>query len=115
MAAKNLFSGAKFAGEAEGDRQIYYVFETDRNYLVAAPMSPNSYSVTLITRDAPELVSHKFKGKHITANMLKTLIPRSRSFSRYFDRLNTLYAMVGLGKAKKLKKRLGRAMLFKVK
>jgi hypothetical protein len=36
-------------------------------------------------------------------------------FRDYFDRLNALYVMVALGRAKKLKKKLGKAMLFRVK
>jgi len=35
-------------------------------------------------------------------------------FERYFDRLNALYVMVALRKARKLKKRLGKAMVFKI-
>jgi len=48
MGVKNLFAGAKFMGQAEGDRRSYYVFQTANGYLVAAPQGPNSYSLTVI-------------------------------------------------------------------
>jgi hypothetical protein len=52
MAVKNLFSGARFIGQAEGDRRSYYVFQSDNGYLVATPQSPRNYSVTLV-RNSP--------------------------------------------------------------
>src|SRR5271170_6509024 len=115
MAVKNLFSGARFIGQAEGDRQTYYVFQGDSGYLVAAPRSANNYSVTLVQNDAPDVISRKFKGTRVTVNTLKSKGRRADLFGQYFDRLNALYVMVALGRAKKLKRKLGRAMLFRVK
>ena len=82
--------------------------------MVAAPQAPHSYSVTVIQREAPEVISNKFRGSQITVSTLKTKGRRPDLFDRYFDRLNALYVMVALGKARKLKKRLGKAMLFQV-
>jgi len=36
-------------------------------------------------------------------------------FGDNFSRLNALYTMVALGRAKKLKQRLGKSMVFKIK
>lgn len=115
MSVRNLFAGAKFIGQAEGDRRSYYVFQTVSGFLVAAPQGPNSYSVTMIQAEAPDVISSKFKGAKITVNSLKAQAHRPDLFSQYFDRLNALYVMVALGRARKLKKRLGRAMVFKIK
>ncbi len=115
MGVKSLFTGAKFIGQAEGDRRSYYVFAGARGYLVASPQSPNSYSVTVIAREAPDVIGGKFKGQKITAATLKSGAHRPDLFSAYFDRLNALYVMVALGRAKKLKRRLGKAMVFKIK
>jgi hypothetical protein len=82
--------------------------------LVAAPQAPHSYSVTVIQREASEVISNKFRGAEITVSTLKAKGRRPDLFDRYFDRLNALYVMVALGKARKLKKRLGKAMLFKI-
>jgi hypothetical protein len=115
MAVKNLFSGARFIGQAEGERRTYYVFKVESGYLVATPQSPRNYSVTLVQNEVPDVISRKFKGKQVTVNMLKSKGNRERLFRDYFDRLNALYVMVALGRARKLKKKLGRAMLFRVK
>jgi hypothetical protein len=109
MSIRNMFKGATFLGEAHGDRQTYYVFSSDAGYIVVAPRSRNNFSITLVKSDSPQVISRKFKGKRITVKDLKSL------FGEYFDRLNALYVMVALGRAKKLKEKMGRAMLFKVK
>jgi len=115
MAVKSLFSGARFIGQAEGERRSYYVFQGDNGYLVATPQSPRNYSVTLVGNEVPDMISRKFKGKQVTVSTLKSMGSGTGLFRDYFDRLNALYVMVALGRAKKLKKKLGRAMLFRVK
>jgi len=115
MAVKNLFSGARFIGQAEGEKRIYYIFQGESGYLVATPQSPRNYSVTLVQKEVPDVISRKFKGKQVTVNMLKPKGNRAGLFRDYFDRLNALYVMVALGRARKLKKKLGKAMLFRVK
>jgi len=114
MGVKTLFNGARFIGQAEGDRRKYYIFEAAAGYLVAAPQAPNSYSITVVQREAPEVISNKFRGTQITVSTLKAKGHRPDLFERYFDRLNALYVMVALRKARKLKKRLGKAMVFKI-
>jgi len=114
MTVKTLFNGARFVGQAEGDRRKYYVFEAAAGYLVAAPQAPHSYSVTVIQREIPEVISSKFRGTQITVSTLKAKGRRPDLFDRYFDRLNALYVMVALHKARKLKKRVGKAMVFKI-
>ena len=42
MTVKHLFSGARFIGEAEGERRTYYVFQGESGYLVATPQSPGT-------------------------------------------------------------------------
>jgi hypothetical protein len=115
MGVKNLFSGARFIGQAEGERRSYYVFQGESGYLVATPQSARNYSVTLVQNEVPDVISRKFKGKQVTVNTLKSKGSRAGLFRDYFDRLNALYVMVALGRARKLKKKLGKAMLFRVK
>jgi len=115
MNIRNMFKDARFIGQAAGDRQTYSVFETASGYLVAAPRSSHNYSLTFVQRAAPEVIGRKFHGRQITVNTLKSRTHRPDLFGAYFDRLNALYVMVALSKAIKLKKREGRAMLFKIK
>jgi hypothetical protein len=115
MAIKNLFSGARFIGQAEGEKRTYYIFHGESGYLVATPQSPRNYSVTIVQNEVPDVISRKFKRKQLTVSMLKSKGTRAGLFRDYFDRLNALYVMVALGRARKLKKKLGKAMLFRVK
>jgi hypothetical protein len=105
----------RIARQAEGDRRTYYIFQGESGYLVATPQSPRNYSVTLVQNKVPDVISRKFKGKQVTVKMLKPKGTRAGLFRDYFDRLNALYVMVALGRARKLKKKLGKAMLFRVK
>ena len=66
MAVKNLFSGARFVGQAEGERLTYHVFQTDNGYLVAAPRSAHNYSVSVVPQEAPEVIGRRFKGERVT-------------------------------------------------
>ena len=88
MAVKNLFSGARFIGQAEGERRTYYVFQGESGYLVATPQSPRNYSVTLVQNEVPDVIGRKFKGKQVTVKMLKSKGTRAGLFRDYFDRLN---------------------------
>ena len=115
MGAKTLFTDAKFIGQAEGDKLTYHVYHTAGGYLVAASRGRNSYSVTVVQLEAPDVIARKFEGQEITVNNLKSGTHRPDLFGEYFDRLNALYVAVALGRARKLKKRLGRSMLFKIK
>src|SRR5438034_3531028 len=90
MTVKRLFSGARFIGEAEGERRTYYVFQGESGYLVATPQSPRNYSVTLVQDEVPEVISRKFTGKLVTVSMLKSKRNRSGMYRDYFDRLNEI-------------------------
>src|SRR5437660_8235693 len=105
MSIRKMFEGARFVGEARGERQVYYVFSAEAAYIVLAQRSQNNFSITLVKNDAPKAISRRFRGKRVAVKDLKPL------FREYFDRLNALYVMVALGLAKKLKERDGRAML----
>ena len=109
MTVKHLFSGARFIGEAEGERRTYYVFQGESGYLVATPQSPRNYSVTLVQNEVPEVISRKFKGKQVTVSMLKSKRNRSGMFRDYFDRLNALYVMVALGTREETQEKAGQS------
>ncbi|MGC2695114.1 MAG: hypothetical protein WA738_04920 [Candidatus Angelobacter sp.] len=56
----------------------------------------------------------KFSGEQVTTKLLGKNSRRPDLSGQRFSRLNSLYVMVALGKAKKLKKREGRSMVFKI-
>ena len=114
MRIPDLFKGAGYVGKAEGDRRTYYVFESDVGYLVVAPNSAGGFNLNVVSRDVPDVVTTGFRGKKLTAGRLKRSSRRPGLFRGPFSSLQALYVMVALGRARKLKRREGKAMVFKI-
>jgi hypothetical protein len=115
MKIAQLFAGARYLGKAKGDRQNYYIFDSEAGYLVVAPNSNQSFNMNLVDAEAPEAITRAFKGKRLTTGLLKKSRRRPDLFGTSFGCLNALYVMVGLGRARKLKLREGRSMVFKIR
>jgi hypothetical protein len=114
MKIPNLFKGVRYAGKAEGDRRTYYVFESDGGYLVVAPNSSGGFNLNVVNRAVPDAVTKAFKGAKLTAGRLKQSSGRPDLFRAPFSALQALYVIVALGRARKLKLREGKAMVFKI-
>jgi hypothetical protein len=72
--------------------------------------------MNVVDVDAPEVITKVFKGKRLTSVGLRKMGgKRPELFGTSFLCLNALYIMVALGRAKKLKLRDGRAMVFKIR
>lgn len=115
MRIPNLFRGVRYVGKAEGDRRTYYVFESDVGYLVVAPNSTGSFNLNIVDGDTPEVIASAFGGKKLTTGRLKRSGRRPDLFGGPFASLNALYVMAALGRARKLKQRDGKAMVFRIK
>ena len=113
MKIQNVLSNLEFVGQAEGDKLTYYVFKGRSQYVVLSPGSRGSYRFNLIDLEAPDVVAKHFGGQQVTSKSL-TKGRRPDLFGENFDRLNSLYVMVALGKARKLKRRDGKSMVFKI-
>ena len=113
MKISELFDGIRYVGRAEGDKKTYYVFDGTNGYLVIAP-TETGYYMSVVDREVPDVVTHKFKGTSLTAKQLRSRARRPELFSGDFGPLNALYVMVALGRARKLKRRAGKAMIFKI-
>ena len=109
------FSSLKYAGQAEGDKRAYHIFEGADSLLVVSASSPRSYNVSAVDREGIDLVSRKFKGRKVTSGDILRKSGRPDLFKERFDALNALYAMVATGRARKLKQRDGKAIVFKIK
>ena len=109
-----LFKDARYIGKAEGDRRTYYVFESDVGFLVVAPNSAGGFNLNVVDRAVPDAVTTGFRGKNLTAGRLKRSSRRPSLFRGPFSSLQALYVMVALGRARKLKRREGKAMVFKI-
>ena len=115
MRIANLLQGLKYIGEAEGDRSTYHVFGGNSGYIVVAPGGRGGYMFGVVDQEAPDVISRRFHGQRVTRRMVSKQSRRPDLFSEPFSELNSLYVMVALGKARKLKKREGRAMVFKIR
>ena len=115
MRIQSLLQGLPFVGQADGERLTYYVFEGNRAYLVVSPNSRGGLNMNVVDQEVPGVISKRFAGQRVTGKMLAEKGRRPDLFEDHFSRLNALYTMVALGRATKLKKRDGRAMVFKIK
>jgi hypothetical protein len=115
MRISSLLQKLEFVGQAEGDRRTYYIFEGSSGYVVASPNGKLALNVTVVDREVPKVIGRRFEGQQVTARILRTTSRRPDLFGANFAALNALYVMVALGRARKLKKRQGRAMVFKIK
>ena len=107
----DFFKEVRYIGRARGERRTYHVFEGSRAYLVVSPNSRGGLNVNPVSRKAPDLISRRFGGRHVTS---KRLAKAGGPFRAAFAPLNALYVMVALGRATKLKRKEGRAMLFSI-
>jgi hypothetical protein len=112
MKIKALFQNLSYVGTAEGDRNSYEVFANNDFYLVASRSGTGAIYVNAVDRDLKEAVAEKFSGKSVTSKQVKESF---RRFAKSLDALTCLYVLVALGEAKKLSKREGKALVFKVK
>jgi hypothetical protein len=114
MQIPKLMANLEFVGQAEGDRLTYYVFKGRTSYLVVSGGSRGGLNVNVVDLEAPDVIVNRFAGEQVTSKRLGKGGRRPDLFGQSFDRLNSLYVTVALGKAKKLKKRDGKAMVFKI-
>ncbi len=115
MKISTILQGLHFVGQAEGDRRTYYVFQGQGPYLVASPNVRGGLNVNVVERETPEVLSHRFGGRRVTGKILVEQGRRPDLFGADFAALNALYVMVALGRARKLQRREGRALVFKVR
>ncbi len=113
MRVPELLTKLEFVGRAEGDRRTYYVFKGRTQYVVASA-NREGLNVNVVDGQAPAVILRRFAGKRVTSKLLGSRARRGTMFGESFQRLNSLYVMVALGKATKLKERDGKAMVFKI-
>ena len=115
MKIPTLLQKLPFVGQAEGEKLTYYVFEGNRAFLVVSPNRRGGLYLNVVDQETPDVISRRFSGQQVTGRMLIQKGRRPDLFDDSFSALNALYTMVALGRATKLKQRLGRAMVFKIK
>jgi len=114
MKISELFDGLRYVGQAQGDRKTYHVFDGSSGYLVVAPASVRGFYLSVVMREVPDFVTRRFSGERLTASRLNRMARRADLFTDRFQPLLSLYVMVALGRARKLKRREGKAMVFRI-
>ena len=114
MRLRSLLQDLKWIGQAKGDKRIYSVVQGTSDYLVVSPNGRTNLNVTIVDKRAPEALTRRFHGREVTTSLLKRRSRRADLLGGPFAPLNALYVMVALGRARKLKKREGKAMVFKI-
>lgn len=114
MRIPDLLMNLEFVGQAEGDRRTYYVFKGRTRYLVVSAHNRGGFNLNTVQAKIPGVILRRFAGKRITTKMLGKNSRGPGLFRQSFDRLNSMYVMVALGKARKLKQREGKAMVFRI-
>jgi hypothetical protein len=109
-----LFKELQYIGRAEGDRSTYHVFKGGLGYLVVAPNNRGGMNVNVVSPEIPDIIARKFRGQQVTGPLLAKRSGRPDLFRIPFVPLNSLYVMVSLGRARKLSRHEGRAMVFKI-
>ena len=115
MKLNEIFKNISYRGQAEGDRNTYYIFETSSHYVVLSPNSTSGFNMNLVDREVPDVIRKKFSGQRVTGPLLRRTARRPDLFKAPFGPLNALYVMVGLGLARKLRQHQGKAMVFKIR
>lgn len=114
MRMDTALKGLQFVGQAEGDRLTYYVYRGSNGFVSAAPNGRGGATVNFVEAEVPDVIESRFSGQRVTANALAEKGRRPDLFGSPFAPLNSLYVMVALRKAHKLKKREGRSIVFKI-
>ncbi len=118
MNVKNLTSGLRYRGDAEGKRQTYYVFEGRGYYFVLSfkKDGSNAGNFNVIDTEAAEYVQKKFADRSgITSKEVYAASHKARYFANELEALNVLYILVAIGRAKVDKRYKSLALYFNIK
>jgi hypothetical protein len=102
MNIRSLARGLQFCGEAQGKRQMYYVFESGAGYVVMSASRTKRASgyFNLVSRNAVARIRKNYAGKKdVTAKALATR-SRGAGVRDALQALNILYVLVATGAAK---------------
>jgi hypothetical protein len=114
MSVQSIFKNLEYTGRADGDRRSYHVLQGHSGYLIVASNNRGGFNVSVVPLEAPDVIARRFGGREVTGSKLAKQSRRPDLFRDAFAPLSALYVMVALGRARKLQKREGRAMVFKI-
>jgi hypothetical protein len=96
MNVRTLMKTLEYIGEATGKRQNYYVFESDRRYLLLtfSKRKHNSGNFTVVDRESVIYLRKLLSGKTgITVNSIFDICKKPQFFKNKFDVLSNMYVL----------------------
>jgi hypothetical protein len=103
MNIKSLSAGLSYRGRVDGQRQVYYVFEGPKIFLVFSfsRSKPKAGYFNTVDMEAYKYVARLIKGRQgVTAQSLFKRSRKPRYVGSSLEALNLLYVLVATGKAK---------------
>ncbi len=110
-----MFQDIHHVGQTEGDRNTYDVFRGENQYLIVSPARSGGYYVNLVSSESIDVIAKAFRGQKVTSRLVRAKGRRPDLFDSSLRALNSLYVMSVLRRARKLKQRDGKSIVFKVK
>jgi len=112
---RSLFSNVRYRGLVHAPKRAYHVFEGPQHFVLLSPGSdPRGGNYHVIERHALNFVlSHVGGTRSVTATQVLDACRRSKFLRDRFSVLNTLYALVGIKKAR-ITGMKGQALVFSV-
>lgn len=117
MQVKTLMNMMQYKGEVASKRQVYYLFESKKGFVLFSLSSPTTGNFSVVDPDAVSHAERLFAGKQgITRKTLEEHPKMSRRIKKgSFDALLILYVLVALGKAKIDGRIKSKSLYFNVK
>ena len=102
MNIKNLATGLSYCGKVSGKKQVYYVFESGKAFIVMSESrtKPDAGYFNLVSAAAVNYVRRNYAGRQdLTASGLVTRSRKPRLVKNPLQALNILYVLVATGRA----------------
>ena len=109
-----LLNHAKYIGKVNTKKTVYYVFQTDRDYLLFSfkDATYKAGNFNVVMADTVDRVYNAFKGeKRITRSEIESHL-QMKKFITGFDALQSMYVLIAQKKAAIDKRSLGKKTLY---
>jgi hypothetical protein len=101
MNYRQAFADLHYCGRVRSVRRAYHVLQGDRGFVVFSPKDRTNGNYTIVPGAAVDYVTRRLGGtRSIATREAFDACHRSKYFGNRFDMLNTLYAMIAIGRAK---------------
>ena len=115
MAIKNMSSGLSYCGEVQSKRQVYYVFESKKCYVLLSLslQKKNAGNFNIADKGIVDYVAKLVRKKRgITSKQVVKMSKKPHAITATLDALNMLYVLVATQRASIDKRIKGKELYF---